>query len=158
MKIGAQYILIETDYSAEAYRDQFDLPQEGYVVKREIRVTVTEVRTDVPGLWGREKNYHGWKAMDAHGKVYTCNWKSFPDDSMTPTYYWDVMKDFVDGETYYWRPEDALQAVNSFPHVWPDGRPYIPFGMKKCPTHKYYYDPDEEFGCWRCHLESIRVK
>lgn len=62
-----------------------------------VRVEIVETRK-VAGNWGGPaKKYDGWKAKGEDGKTYYCNWKSFPDSSMTPNYMWRS----EDGQFWY---------------------------------------------------------
>src|SRR3954463_2736560 len=103
-RIGWKFVLWKTYYSSEAYRDQLGIAHSGYEVTDEIPVVVIEERFDVPSMFGPEKNNHGWKAKAENGgRLFYCNWTSYPDDSLTPTYYWEVK---VEGAEF-WQPEDA---------------------------------------------------
>ena len=144
-KAGDKFILWREKYSLNAYRDQFDKSHKGYIVLEEFIVTVIETK-NVKGMW-RSDTYQGLKATTEDGKPFTCNWNSFPDDSMTPTYYWDVLED----ENDIWQPVDAIQALNhGYIHVDKTGNQKIPFGVSVCNKHKVFYD----ITCWKCHYEK----
>lgn len=139
--IGQKFVLWREDFSREAYIDQMGIAHSGYIVTEEFEVIITEVRP-VKNMWGDGMST-GWKGETKDGKVFTCNWHSFPDDSMTPTYYWDCIKD----ESGLWRPVDAEQAVNDhYVHVDPEGNQKLPVGSTVCEKHKVVYLDQ----CWKC--------
>jgi len=143
--IGKKYILWREEYSLGAYKDQFDIAHHGYVVLDEFFVEVIETK-DVKGMWGSDV-YQGLKTITENGKIFTLNWNSFPDDSMTPTYYWDTIED----ENGIWQPVNAIQALNhGLVHVDKSGNRKIPEGVSFCDKHKIFYDT----ACWRCDYEK----
>ena len=103
--LGRKLTLLRTRFSISAYRDQMGVSHSAYVVLEAYPVEIIETR-QVKGMWGGGE-YEGWKAVTKDGKVFTCNWESFPDDSITPTFYWNGIKD----ENGLWQPEDAEQAL-----------------------------------------------
>jgi len=139
--IGKKFILWREEYSLNAYKDQFDKSHKGYIVLDEFVVTVIETK-DVRGMFGTEM-YQGLKASTEDGKNFTRNWHSFPDDAMTPNYYWNVIED----ENGIWQPVDAIQALNTgYIHVDKKGDQKIPFGVFVCDKHNVFYDTT----CWKC--------
>jgi len=121
--------------------------QPGYLVESEFQVTVTEEK-EVPAMWGQD-TYTGIKAVTADGKEFTRNWNYFPDDSMTPCYYWDALED----ELGVWQPEDAVQAYNmGFVHVDNYGNRKIPAGFEICRKHDKVVE--DGVGCWNCFMEN----
>ena len=95
-------------------------------------------------MFGTEM-YQGLRASTEDGKIFTRNWNSFPDDSMTPTHYWDALED----ENGVWMPVDAIQALNTgYVYVDKTGNQEIPIGVSVCDKHKYtvFYDTT----CWKC--------
>lgn len=150
-RIGRRFVLWKEDFRLDAYKDQFGKPQTGYIVAREIPVIVTEEKA-VPCMWSNNQQI-GQKAIGPNGKDYTCNWTSYPDDSMTPTYYWDTVKDTDGG---LWMPVDAIQAFNLKigPHVREDGSRAIPIGAEICNEHnRAYLD-----ACAFCSLYATRER
>ena len=141
-RIGKKYILWRVEYRLDAYRDHLERAHEGFVVLEEIPVTVIELK-EVRGMWSND-TYTGYKAVSEDGEEFTCNWGSFPDDSMTPTFYWDGRKDYRGT----WVPEDAFQRVNMkiFPCVTETGERAIPTGALYCEKHDHYY-LEECIGC-----------
>ena len=143
-----KYILWRTEFSLDAYRDQFNKLHKGYVVLDEFFTKVIEIRFDVKGMWSSDV-FQGLKASTEDGKIFTLNWNIFPDDSMTPTYYWDTIKD----ENGIWQPVDAIQALNhGLIHVDKSGNRKIPKGVSFCNKHKIFYDT----ACWRCNYEKSK--
>lgn len=141
--IGTKIVLWKEEFSLSAYVDQMGVAQKGYIVTEEYPVTIIETKK-VKGMWGNSE-YDGWKAITEDGRVFTCNWDSFPDDSMTPTYYWDVVKE-NNGEL--WQPVDAIQSVRYFPCVDVNGNRKMPVNSKTCEKHNEVYLLSE--NCWKC--------
>ena len=79
--IGEKYILWRTEFSLDAYKDQFNKSHNGYVVLGEFVTKVIEVK-EVKGMWGSDI-FQGVKTSTEDGKIFTRNWNYFPDDSMT---------------------------------------------------------------------------
>jgi len=146
MEIGTQFVLWKEEYSNAAYKDQLGKDHDGYIVLEEFVVTVTEVKT-VPGTWSREP-YEGWKAVTEDGKEFTCNFTSFPDDSMTPTYFWDTV---VDEDV--WQPVNAEQAFEFYIHVDKEGNRKIPIGHSVCAKHNIAFTKT----CWRCDWDQHKL-
>lgn len=117
----------------------------GYVVLEQIPVTITEVRS-VRGIWGGGE-HEGWKAVARDGREFFCNWKSYPDDSLSPTYWWS----HTDSLGNYVRLTDACQAYGLIPHSFPSGRKASPRGAKICKLHNRAMI---DVGCWRCSLDK----
>ena len=137
--IGDKYVLWEIEYKSKAYQDQFKRFHPGYVIKNEYEVTVVEER-QVKGMWGGEE-FSGVKAVTSNGKEFTRNWNSFPDDSMTPTLYWDSL-DIC----------DAIQLINLYNAcVDENGNPKYPKESHFCPEHNNWYLRKE---CWICELRK----
>jgi hypothetical protein len=88
--IGKKFVLWRTEFRGNGYKDQLGISHKAYVVLEQIPVTITEVKK-VPDMWS-DKQYEGWKAVSETGEEFTCNWNSFPSDSMTPTYFWKLVK------------------------------------------------------------------
>jgi hypothetical protein len=145
MNIGDKVILWKEEFSQRAYKDQFNKYHEGYIILDEFIAIISEIKK-VKGMFGNGE-HEGWKAITNNGEEFTCNWNIFPDDSMTPTYYWDIVKD----NTGLWRPTDAIQASNTgYIFVDIDGNKKIPMGAKICNKHEYDVTYLDE--CWRCRF------
>src|SRR5947209_5283654 len=134
VEIGATFVLWRTEYRTSAYTDQFDRRHGGYVVVDEDTVTVTEV-LEVPGMWEPREKYYGLRASGESGRKYSLNAHRYPDDSPTPTYYWDPVEG---GDGVVFRPVDAVQAYNlrADVHVDEEGKGIQPAGTEKCEKHK----------------------
>jgi len=145
--IGEKYILWRTEFSLDAYKDQFNKSHNGYVVLGEFVTKVIEVK-EVKGMWGSDI-FQGVKTSTEDGKIFTRNWNYFPDDSMTPTYYWDAIKD----KNGVWQPVDAIQALNhGLIHVDKNENRKVPIGVSLCDRHNIFYDT----ACWRCDYEKSK--
>jgi len=138
--IGTKIALWQENFSSNAYSDQLGVSHSGYVVTKEFVVTITEEQ-ETKGMWSNGI-YRGWKAVDENGKIFTCNWNRFPDDSMTPTFYWDTMED----EDGVWQPVDGVQAYSYGIHVDENGNRKKPAGSKLCDLHNVLYIEE----CWKC--------
>jgi hypothetical protein len=138
--IGTKIVLWQEDFSSNAYIDQLGISHSGYVVTKEFVVVITEER-DVKGTWAGG-THKGWKGVDENGKIFTCNWNHFPDDAITPTYYWDI----IDDEDGAWQPVDAIQAYSHGAHVNKNGNRKRPKGSMICKNHNVLYIEK----CWKC--------
>lgn len=130
---------------------------DGYIVRHEVVVKVVEVRVNVPGMYGTDRGNLGLRAVTTRYDAleFTQNWTIFPDDSMSPTYYWDTCEYM--GKL--WQPEDAERAYNSrIPHVRVDGIRAVPNSdIHICPKHDYAYYPQADgYGCMRCRIEQVK--
>lgn len=158
-RLGWRFILWKTYYKQDAYTDQLGIAHSGYEVTDEIPVVIIEERFDVPSMFGPEINNHGWKARAENGgRIFSCNWEQYPDDSMTPTYYWDCKAEGAE----FWQPEDAVQAFNMkhIPHVRPDGTRAVPAGVEHCEEHdEVWYKRESgniERGCVKCRIKEMK--
>ena len=154
MKIGTKFTLWREDFKHDAYKDQMGMFHSGYVVLEQIPVTIVEVKK-VKGMFGGGE-YEGWKAVSAKGEEFTNNWDSFPDDSMTPTYYWDCRQD----NRGLWRPVDACQAYGFLSaHVTPKGKKVKVLGAEYCKKHDKYFikrvDSVLLYGCFKCYCDTL---
>lgn len=149
-QIGRKVVLWDEQYRKNAYIDQLGISHNAFVVLREFVVRIIEER-EVKNVWGSGMST-GWKAITEDGRVFTCNWNSFPDDSMTPTYYWDAINE--DG--YIWNPVDAVQACSIMPHVDEKGNRAIPIGSTTCQKHNILHLDNEQ--CWKCDYEKMKDK
>ena len=95
--------------------------------------------------------FTGWKAISKNGEEFTCNWKNFPNDSMTPTFYWDVRHD----KKSIWRPIDGCQAynLNFTVYILPNGTKATPIETQLCEKHNYAYTNTE--CCFKCIIECL---
>ena len=140
-RVGEKLVLWRTEFSLSAYKDQFGIPHKGYVVLEEHEVTIVEER-EVPCMWDRNETDYGYRATNSNGKEFTCNWESFPDDSTTPMYYWNIEQ--KNENWFQW--VDAIQACNYFLHVDKDGSRKYPINSTLCNKHNIaYFD-----YCWKC--------
>ena len=57
------------------------------------RIKIVEIR-QVPGVWKSDESHEGWDAVDVatQKRHFHCNWESFDDASMTPTWMWDEVR------------------------------------------------------------------
>jgi hypothetical protein len=149
--LNRKLVLWYAHYDSAAYTDQMGVPRQGYVVTHEAPVTIVEVR-QVPGMWGSKEKYEGWRAQDAEGKNYYCNWHSFPDDSMTPAYYWDT-PDWGD-DMMRWIDAEQAYSMHVAPHVRPNHTKAVPVGAVVCEKHDTARLPP--LKCWRCEIEDLR--
>ena len=148
--LGRKLILWQTEFSRSAYTDQFGASHEGYKVLGEFAIEIVETRK-VKNCWA-DGFSEGWRAVTPDGIEFTCNWEVFPDDSITPTFYWqrpDQSYMFVFDHV------DAEQAVNSWLiFATPEGNKAIPTGFKKCNEHNIWYDK----SCWKCDYFEMKKR
>ena len=151
--IGRKFVLWREDYRRDTYKDQFGRSHRGYVILKEAIVTVIEEK-QISYMWSRG-NGIGLRAVTEDGVEYTRNWHSYPDDSMTPTYYWDVVEQETD---VLWEPVDAYQAYNLKVSVYvkEDDTKAIPSGAQICDTHDRAFQEGNK--CVNCYFESLRSK
>lgn len=143
-KVGREYVLWHCEYRSSAYIDQMGRGHDGYVVLEQIPVTVNEVK-QVPNTWGKGTS-PGWKALAKDGREFTCNWEHFPDDSSTPSYFWDGYRHGNE----LWQPVDAVQAYGfGLAHVTPEGERAIPEGATICEKHNTAFLLGDY--CFRCN-------
>jgi hypothetical protein len=124
--IGTKLVLWKESYVENAYKDILGISHPAHVVDKEFVVTITEIKK-VPLMFGKGTG-EGWKAITTDGKVFTCNWNVFPDDTMFPSFYWDVVEE-DDGEL--WQPVDAMQAVRLREYLGKDGNICNPIHLPK---------------------------
>ena len=117
-----------------------------------IPVVIIEIKNDVPDLWTGENKHTGWKAKGLEdGREYTCNWVSFPSDSMTPCWQWDM--DLKYGMIYditYVRPPFKPSFVEKYQ--------FVGYCKKHCTL--YYKAGQKELfkkmkmsECFDCYME-----
>ena len=148
-QIGQKVVLWRCEYTADAYADQFGIKHSAYVVLEEYEVEIIETK-EVRGMFGSGK-YEGWRAVHREtGKVFYCNWDSFPDDSSTPCWQWTGVPD---GEGGYWFPVDALQHMGyTGGVVLRDGEQATPINSEKCELHNHWFRSDEECLLCKCRI------
>lgn len=131
MKIGDTLVLSDTNFYKEGKDINF------------VEVTVSEIRTDVPGMWGAGV-HNGYKATDKKGNVYSLNWSSFPDDSMTPHWMWfDSVTAWFDPTAAYYTTPYPSALVNKLIAKYPKSLGY-------CKKHNELYRAQD--GCWKCKM------
>jgi hypothetical protein len=131
MKIGDTLVLSDTDF----YKEDKDI---GFV-----EVTISEIRQDVPGMFGNG-THTGYKATDKKGNVYSLNWNSFPDDSMTPNWMWfDSVKAWFDPTVAYYTTTYPSSLVYKLVSKYPKSLGY-------CEGHNELYHAKD--GCWKCNF------
>lgn len=113
--IGRKVILWNLQHRTDAYTDQLGVQHSADVVLEEIEVTIAETKR-VPNAWGRGHG-EGWKGLDDTGREFFCNWESFPDDSMAPSFSWSspsTSGQLVDaGQAYRLNPNGNIRTDGS---------------------------------------------
>lgn len=134
-------------------------------VTRDVTVTITEIKTGVPGEFSRTPSRsQSLKAVAENGTVYEKHWESWPE-SQTNTFQgvWSHRKD--DGE--YWIPREAVSAYNEFTlfmrdrkdsnvrYVGLDGNPITPAGegVVRCEVHNHYMFAHDS-TCFWCAVDA----
>jgi hypothetical protein len=80
MDIGDKITLYGIVHVDNAWKDLWDRWHSGTMLMEVKEITIVDIRTDVPGMWGSGK-FTGYKAEDAEGHVFEKGWDAFPDDS-----------------------------------------------------------------------------
>jgi hypothetical protein len=145
------------------------LPKERLTrVHNSVIVTITEVKTGVPGHWSRTPTSHqSLRGVGDDGRIYEKHWESWPESQTN-----DFLTQWSPCEHWDWAmPREAVQAYNDFVYfgkqkhnvvdriVGPDGNDIVPQGdVERCETHDQYYHAgdDGDTKCFVCFLEKIR--
>jgi hypothetical protein len=144
-----------------------EVSKEGVVVVKEVNVTITDIKTGVPGEWSRKPvHQQSLRGLGDDGKVYQKHWDSWPesqtDDFMSQ---WSVRID-DDGEV--WIPQEAAHLHNKLnehnrrhgethplKRVDLQGNPILPKGdLTRCEAHDEYLLPGHK--CFQCLLGRQR--
>lgn len=137
MKVGTQLLLHTVSFPhMDTEKDEF------------IGIKIIELKKDVPDMW-REKKFHiGYKAEGENDHIYTCNWSSFPSDSLTPTWQW---YDITEKRLVY----DIMIGLTGpieFKPIFIDKYDFINW----CPEHRkiFYKDRGIGDGCFDCYIDK----
>lgn len=157
--IGHTFTLWQIEYESPAYVDQMGIPREGYIVQREVEVTVTEEKF-VPGQLNlqHESSPYALKAVAADGEEYFCSWDSDPEkhDSRPLGKDWYTL---VDGKYGFFKNAVGQYNTKGIAFVTLAGERAIPAGIKICKPHGKAFAPRDEGthkGCHECYLDTIR--
>jgi hypothetical protein len=86
------------------------------VVLKEVIVTITEMKTGVPGKFSRERSSRqSLRGLGDDGKVYEKHWDSWPELSSGPSDFsslWSSRDDGV-GRNKVWSPAEAVHVYNN---------------------------------------------
>lgn len=127
-------------------------------------VRITESQP-VKGTWGGETHsgYKGvsfWSSNKEYGNHYfTCNWKSFPDDSMSPMWTWyDITRyeEVKDGGKVDYDWYDITQGLHDFIPGKPKCLDWFK-DLKFCKPHNRLYIDDDGTGCISCKFNLDEV-
>lgn len=156
-KVGTRFLLWRREWRHVATTSSRVGNGDGWVVLEEIPVTVIDQRTDVPGMFGRDKKYLGLKARADDGREFTRNWDSYPDDAMTGatlSWYHINAKEEAPGHGYV----DAIQASSIFyraiggQYYDEEGNFKVPTGAQVCPRHGDTFLPGDT--CDSCDFDE----
>lgn len=136
-------------------------------VTKEILVTITDIKTGVPGEWsGKPTNQQSLRGLGDDGKIYEKHWEYWPE-SQTSDFagQWSMRQD--DGEV--WIPQEATylhNRLNDHNRKYPDqpmkrvdlnGQLMLPKGdLTRCDKHDEYQLPGSK--CFQCFLEEHKAK
>lgn len=136
-------------------------------VLRSVIVTITDVKTGVPGHWSRTpSSQQSLRGLGDDGHTYEKHWESWPESQTR-----DFSDQWTHCEHWDWEaPREATDAYNSFVRegkrkynlvdriVGPDGKDIIPGGdTEHCTTHDLYRNAGDTFGCIDCRLGKIKT-
>lgn len=146
MKIGEKHLLHKIQFP--------DIKNQG--TDEFLVVEITEIRDDVPGMWGKDK-YTGYKARSENGKILKLWWDRFPDDAMCPSQMW-----YVDG-----LPSPQYEVWYEVTQVGTlvDRIPQRPIFISKydfieyCEIHHTLFytakgEHESEGRCWNCWMDE----
>ena len=88
MDIGDNVTLYGIIYTEKAWKDPWGNFKSGYMLVDRRMLTITDKRTDVPGMWDSKSKHSGFKAKDTFGIEWELTWEVFPDDSMFGGDWW----------------------------------------------------------------------
>jgi hypothetical protein len=138
----------------------------GVVVLKEVIVTVTEIKTGVPGHWSRTPvSSQSLRGIGDDGKVYEKHWESWPESQTNCfTDQWS-MRDDGEGDDPYWTPKEAVYAyndlsrynsgreVNVLVRTDVNGNSILPKGdFVHCAVHDLYGHSGQ--CCFKCLIEG----
>ncbi len=140
-------------------------------VLKEVVVTLTEIKTGVPGEFSETPtNLESLRGVGDDGKVYEKHWDYWPE-SQTDDFIdrWSMREDGL-GESNFWSPVEAVYAHNRLAdhnrkhgekhgvlhRVDQAGNAILPKGdIVHCEKHDEYHYPDSK--CLRCFLEERKA-
>lgn len=109
-------------------------------------LTITQIRNDVPCMWGGDTKYIGYKAKDREGRVYSQYWHSYPSDAMCPTKSWTPEAE--NDCTWYDVEQVTLTEKLTAKPKWLKGK--LAGIIHWCGKHNdLYYDK-----CFKCEMEK----
>jgi hypothetical protein len=146
------------------------LASRGLIILREVIVTITEVKTGVPGHFSRKPvSWQSLRGIDEHGKMYEKHWDSWPESqTMDFTDQWSGHTDTIStgvgtSATVRWIPKEAVSVYGAGskihkPHPLPiideSGNPMKPKGdIEYCEKHDWYEHRGNK--CWQCFIEKV---
>jgi len=135
-------------------------------VLKEVLVTITEVKTGVPGFFSlKPVSMHSLRGIGDDGKLYEKHWVNWPE-SQTNDYLgqWSI-RDDGEGDDRFWIPKEAVHAHNmlsdlkkQFPNekivrLDKSGQPIVPKGdVEYCEKHDDYRHKGSK--CFECAIEN----
>jgi hypothetical protein len=146
-----------------------DVTESGVTVLKEVLVTLTDIKTGVPGEWSRiPSTRQSLRGLGDDGNVYDKHWDVWPetqlDDFMT---VWSIRDDAPEG-FLVWQPKEAIHAYNALNRHndrHPDerlerrdlsGNPILPKGdISYCEKHDRYEHRNVQ--CFRCRMDERKT-
>ena len=86
-QMGKRLRIWKTDLNFKAYKDQFGIEHEAYLIIDEVDITIVATR-DVKGNYGGSYPKRGYKAISTDGRIFFQNWNSLDELSMNSSFYW----------------------------------------------------------------------
>lgn len=135
------------------------------IVTREVIVTITETRNDVPSkIDSKPSHFQSLKAVDDQGKVYEKHWIEWPGDASDNINGQWSPRDEGSGINRFWTPFEAVYVYNEamrrksqgYQLIDMRGLAIVPTGdVNHCGRHNRYYHLYDE--CFFCSADGRRV-
>ena len=159
-QVGQQVLLWETEFSSEAYKDQYGLWHRGQIIKQEAIVAIKSQK-NVQGDYGKmHESFIGYKGSSEQeellGVSFCINWGYFPETSDSPYLYWYSYTGSLEDPQNVRSWMDAVWCLNHQFHG-PFVNPTVSTInfqsalINKCVFHDEYYYPGGE--CFYCKHE-----
>lgn len=137
-------------------------------VLKEVLVTITGVKTGVPGEFSRRPvSMHSLRGIGDDGKPYEKHWDSWPESQTNDFLGQWTFRDDGEGDDRFWIPMEAVHAyntLNAFKKHFPNepvvrldksDKPIVPKGdVEYCEKHDDYRHKGSQ--CFWCILEGRR--
>jgi hypothetical protein len=162
----------ETGQKVCIWHESVDADTGFVTVLKEVIVTITEIKTGVPGEFsGRPSSGQSLRGTGDDGRAYEKHWDYWPE-SQTDDFIdrWSLRDDGEGEKNQFWSPVEAVYAYNRLAdhnrkhgmthgvliRVGRGGEPMLPKGdVVRCGNHDEYYYPNGR--CFHCFLDKKRT-